>query len=101
MLAESHNTLKRWKNYFHQHLSVLGVRDVTQTEIRGLIKVSKMLVLGHSFSEAKFAIHDFEVYKPPVIHQISSELIQERGRISHSEIHELINSIRNKEEFPE
>jgi hypothetical protein len=33
--------------------------------------------------------------------QIPAELIQAEGEILHSEIHELINSIRNKEELPD
>jgi hypothetical protein len=33
--------------------------------------------------------------------QILGELITEQGRIIHSEIHILINSISNKEELPE
>jgi hypothetical protein len=33
LLADSHNILNRWKNYFSQLLNVLGVSDVRQIEI--------------------------------------------------------------------
>jgi hypothetical protein len=33
MLADSHNILNRWKNYFCQLLNIHGVNDVRQTEI--------------------------------------------------------------------
>jgi hypothetical protein len=33
LIADSHNILNRWKNYFSQLLTVRGVKDVRQTEI--------------------------------------------------------------------
>jgi len=31
MLADSHNILNRWKNYFSQQLNVRGINDFRQT----------------------------------------------------------------------
>jgi hypothetical protein len=33
LLADSHNILNRWKNYFSQLLNVHNVSDVKQTEV--------------------------------------------------------------------
>jgi hypothetical protein len=33
MVTDSHIILAKWKNHFSQHLNVLGVLDVRQTEI--------------------------------------------------------------------
>jgi hypothetical protein len=33
LLADSHNILNRWKNYFSQLLNVHGVRNVRQIEV--------------------------------------------------------------------
>jgi hypothetical protein len=33
LLADSHNILNRWKNYFSQLLNVNNVSDVRQTEV--------------------------------------------------------------------
>jgi hypothetical protein len=33
LLADSHNILNRWKNYFSQLLNVHGVSDVRQIEV--------------------------------------------------------------------
>jgi hypothetical protein len=35
LLADSHNILNRWKNYFSQLLNVQNVSDVRQTEVHG------------------------------------------------------------------
>jgi hypothetical protein len=42
-----------------------------------------------------------EKYKSPGSDQIAAELIQTGGEILLSEIHKLINSVRNKEELPD
>jgi hypothetical protein len=36
LLADSHNIVNRWKNYFSPLLNVHRVNDVRQIEIRGL-----------------------------------------------------------------
>jgi len=84
LLADSHIILNRWKNYFYQLLNVHGVNDVRQTEMH----TAELLVHEHS-SRMKFSGTD----------QILSQLIQAGGNTSHSEIHELINSIWNKKEL--
>jgi hypothetical protein len=33
LVADSHGTLARWRNYFSQLLNIHGVNDVRQTEI--------------------------------------------------------------------
>jgi hypothetical protein len=47
------------------------------------------------------AIEKLKRHKSPDIDQVPSELIKAGGRTIHSEIHKLINSIRNEEELPE
>jgi hypothetical protein len=42
LLADSHNILNRWKNYFNQLLNVLNVSDVRQMEVH----TAEPLVLG-------------------------------------------------------
>jgi hypothetical protein len=44
LLADSHNILNRWKNYFSQLLNVHNVSDVRQIEVR----TAEPLVLGPS-----------------------------------------------------
>jgi hypothetical protein len=47
------------------------------------------------------AIEKLKRHKSPGIDQIQAELIKAGGRTIYSEIHKLINSIGNKDEFPE
>jgi len=47
------------------------------------------------------AIDKLQRHKSPGIDQIPAELIKARRRTIRSDIHKLVNSIRNKEEFPE
>jgi hypothetical protein len=49
----------------------------------------------------EIAIENLKRCKSPGIDQILAELIQVRGNALHSEIHERIYYIRNKEEFPQ
>jgi hypothetical protein len=51
--------------------------------------------------EVEMAIEKLKSHKSPGIDQIPAELIKAGGRITRSEIHKLIISIWNKEEFPE
>ena len=50
--------------------------------------------------EVKMAIEMLNRHKSKGIDQIPAELIKAGGRTIHSESHELINSIWNKEELP-
>ena len=51
--------------------------------------------------EVEMAIKKLKRHKSPGIDQTPAEFIKARGRTVRSEIHELINSIWNKEELPE
>jgi hypothetical protein len=51
--------------------------------------------------EVEMAIEKLKRYKSPSIDQISAELIKAGGSKNSSEIHKIINSIWNKEEFPD
>jgi hypothetical protein len=52
LLADSHNILNRWKNYFSQLLNVHTVSDVRQLEIH----TAESLVPGSSPLEVEIAI---------------------------------------------
>jgi hypothetical protein len=91
LLADSHNILNRWKNYFSQ---LLNVRKVSDLRV-------ELLVPGPSRLEAETAIAKLKKYKSPGSDQISAELIQAGGEILLSAIHKLINPVWNKEELPD
>jgi hypothetical protein len=97
LVADSHSTLARWRNYFFQLLNVHGVNDVRQTEIH----TAEPLVPELSVSEFEMTIEKLKGHKSPGIDQIPAELIKAGGRTIRSEIHKFINSIWNKEELPE
>jgi hypothetical protein len=59
LLADSHNILNRWKNYFSQLLNVHNVSDIRQIEVH----MAETLVPGHSHLEAEIAIAKFKKYK--------------------------------------
>jgi hypothetical protein len=75
LLADSHSTLNRWKNYFCQLLSIRGVNDVRQTEIY----TAEPLVPEPSSLEVEIAVGKLKRYKSPGIDQIPAELIQAGG----------------------
>jgi hypothetical protein len=54
LLADFHNILNRWKNYFCHILNVYGINDITQTEINA----SKSLLPAPSRFEVEFAIEN-------------------------------------------
>jgi hypothetical protein len=97
MLADSHNILKRWKNYFYQLLNVNSVSDVRQIEIH----TTELLVPDPRPFEAEISVLKLERYKCPGNDQIPVELIQAGGEILRSKVHKLINSIWSKEKFPD
>jgi hypothetical protein len=72
LLADSHNNLNRWKNYFSQLLNVHNVSDVRQIEV----DMAEPLVLGPSHLEVEIAIAKLKKYKSPGSDQIPVELIQ-------------------------
>jgi hypothetical protein len=89
LLADSHNILNWWKNYFSQLLKVHMVSDVRQTEIH----TAKQLVPDPSPFEVEIAIEKLKRYKSPGSDGIPAELIQAGGEILRSKIHKLIKSI--------
>jgi hypothetical protein len=94
LVADSHNILARWKNYFSQLLNVHGVNDVRQTGIH----TAERLVPDTSAFEFELVIEELKSHKSPRIAHIPAELIKAGGRIVRYEIHKLISSIWNKEE---
>jgi hypothetical protein len=81
LLADSHNILDRWKNYFFQLLNVHRVSDVKQ------IDPAEPLVPGPSPFEFEFPMAKLKRYKLPSSDQILAELIQAGGETLWSEIH--------------
>jgi len=93
---DSHSILSRWRNHFFQLLNVPGVNDVRKTEIH----TAEPLVSGPSASEFDMTTEDVKRNQSPGTDQIPAEMIKAGSRTIHSEIHELINSIWNKEKLP-
>jgi hypothetical protein len=91
LIADSHNILNRWKNYFSQLLNVHNVSDVRQIEVH----TAEPLVPGPSCLEVEIAIAKLKKYKSPGSDEIPAELIQAGGEILLST---LINSVWNREE---
>jgi hypothetical protein len=75
LLADSHNILNRWKNYFSQLLNVHNVSDVRQI----VVHMAEPLVPGPSRLEVETAIAKLKKYKSPGSDQIPAELIQGGG----------------------
>jgi hypothetical protein len=59
LLADSHNILNRWKNYFSQLLNVHNVSDVRQIEVH----MAEPLVPGPNRLEVEIAIAKLKRYK--------------------------------------
>jgi hypothetical protein len=76
--------------------TVHGVNYVRQAEIH----TAKPLVSEPSAYEVELA-SKLKIHKPPGIDQIPAELIKAGGRTIRFEIHNLINSIWNREELPQ
>jgi hypothetical protein len=97
LLADSHNILNRWNNYFSKLLNVHNVSGVRQIEVH----TAEPLVPGPSCLQLEIAIAKLKKYKSPGSDQIPAELIQAGGEMLLSAIHKLINSVWNKEELPD
>jgi hypothetical protein len=89
LLADSHNIVNRWKNYFSQLSNVHRVSDVRQIKIQ----TAWPLVPDPSPFEAEIAVAKLKRFKSPCSDQIPAELIQAGGEILRSKIHKLLNSI--------
>jgi hypothetical protein len=61
LLADSHNILNSWKNYFSQLLNVHNVSDVRQIEVH----TAEPLVLGPSHLEVEIAFEKLIKFKSP------------------------------------
>jgi hypothetical protein len=68
LLADSHNILNRWKDYFSQLLNVHNVSDVRQIEVH----MAEPLVPGPSRLEVEIAIAKLKKYKSPGSDQIAA-----------------------------
>jgi hypothetical protein len=97
LLADSHNILNRWKNYFSQLLNVHNASDVRQIEVH----TAESLVPAPSRLEVEIVIAKLKKNKSPCSDQIPAELFLAGDEILLSEIHKLINSVWNKEELPD
>jgi hypothetical protein len=97
LLANFHNILNRWKNYFSPLLNVHNVSDVRQIEVHTV----EPLVPGLSRLELEIAFAKLKKYKSPRSDHIPAELIQAGGEMLLSAIHKFINSVWNKEELPD
>jgi hypothetical protein len=97
LLADTHNVLNIWKNYFTQLLNVRNVSEARQIEVH----MAEPLVPGPSRFEVEIAIAKLKKYKSPGSDQIPAELIQAGGEMLLSAIHKLVSSIWNKEKLPD
>ena len=90
--------MARWRNYFTQILSVLGVSDVSKAEIH----TAEPLVPEPSAWEVELAIEKLKSHNSKVtgIYQIPAELIKAGGSTIRCAIHKLIIAIWNKKKLP-
>jgi hypothetical protein len=88
LLADTHNILNRWKNYFPQLLNVHRISDVWQMKIR----TARPLLFENSRSEPEIATAKLKIIIHQVLIKCPHEVVQVWGKILRSEIHKLINS---------
>jgi hypothetical protein len=74
-VADSHNILSRWKNYFSQLLNVHNVSDVRQIKVL----TAEPLIPGPSHLEVETAIAKLKNYISPGSDQFTVELFETRG----------------------
>ena len=89
LVADSHITMTRWKNYFSQLFNVHGAKEVRQEEIR----TAEPLVPEPSAFEVELAIKKLKSHKSPGIDQIPEKLIKAGGRTIRCAIHKLLISM--------
>jgi hypothetical protein len=85
LLADSHNILNRWKNYFSQLFNVHSIHDVRQ-----IIHTAEPIVCHPSPFEVEIGIVKSKKFKSPGSGQIPAELFQAEDEALLSEI---INSL--------
>jgi len=72
LVADSHSTLAKWRNYFFQLLNVNGVNDVRQREIH----TAQPLVPEPSPSQVELTIEKLKTLKSSGIDKMPSEMIK-------------------------
>jgi hypothetical protein len=97
LLADSHNILNRWKNYFSQLLNVHNVSDVRQIELH----MAEPLVPGPNRLEDEIATAKLKKYKSLCSDEIPANLLQAGAKILLPAIQKVINSVWNNEELPD
>jgi len=97
LVTGSHSILTTWRNHFSQLLNIHEINNVT----RGDIHITEPLMPEPSPFEIEMAIEKLKRHKSPGTDQLPPELMKAGGRSIHSEIHNLMNSIWNKEELLE
>jgi hypothetical protein len=95
LLADSHNILNRWENYFSKFLYIYSISDVRHIEMN----TAEPLVPGPSCLELEIAIAKSKKYKFPGSDEIPAKLIQAGGEILLPVIHKPTNSVWNKEKL--
>jgi hypothetical protein len=88
LLADSHNILNKWKNYFSQLLIMHNASDVRQIEVH----TAEPLVPGPSRFDVEIVIANLETYESPSSDQIPAQL-QAGGETLLCAIHKPINSV--------
>jgi hypothetical protein len=78
-------------------LNIHRARNVRQTDIH----TAELLAPDPSPLETEITIAKFKWFKSPDTEKIPAEVIQAGGKILHSKIHGLINSIWNMEKLPD
>ena len=86
--------MTRWRNHFSQPLNVNDVRQPETHTAERLVSKPTTLQVQMSFKKLRR-------HKSSGIDQIPAEMINTGSRTLRSQIHELVNSIWNMEEFPE
>jgi hypothetical protein len=94
LLADSHNILNRWKNYFPRPLNIHSVRDGRQIEIH----TSQPFIPASSYFQFERTTTKLKKHKSSGSDQILEEQIQAGGDVLWSDIHKLIHFSLNKEE---
>jgi hypothetical protein len=97
LVADSHNILDKWRNYFSELLNVHKDIDVRQAEIHA----AEPLVPEASAFEIELPTEKLRRYKLPGTVEISAELFKARGSKICCEIRKLVNSVWNKDKLPE
>ena len=94
-VTDSNSVSAKWKNLFIQIMNVNEVNSVRQTEIR----TAELTGPEPNAFEDEMAIEKLKRHKSLGIDQLPVKLFKTASMTIRSEIHEVINSILNKEEL--